>query len=117
MGIKVFIRSIYCDLKKTAKAQLLKFKYWRTLCRLRKDFGSRKIVVAFCVSEIAKWKAQSLYDSLEKTDDYRPVIFVYPSPLELKREAFNIELLLEEKVQKDFTAHHFKRWVMQAMFL
>lgn len=99
MGIKVFIKSIYCDLKKTAKAQLLKFKYWRTLCRLRKDFGCRKIVVAFCVSEIAKWKAQSLYDRLKGTDDYRPIVFVYLSPLELNREASDIDLLLEEKVK------------------
>lgn len=99
MDIKTFIKSIYCDFKKTAKAQLLKFKYWRTLCRLRKDFGTRKIVVAFCVSEIAKWKAQSLYDSLEKIDDYRPVIFVYPSPLELNREVSDIDLLLEEKIK------------------
>lgn len=80
-------------------ALLLKYKYWRTICRLRKVYGKCKIVVAFCVSEIAKWKSQSLYDQLSQTDTYHPVIFVYPSPLELLNNSSCIDSLLAEKIR------------------
>ena len=79
-------------------ALLLKYKYWRTICRLRKVYGKRTIVVAFCVSEIAKWKSQSLYDQLAQTETYCPVIFVYPSPLEFDSKDTTIESFLEKKI-------------------
>lgn len=72
MSVIFILTSILRDIKKTSQAQLLKFKYSRTMCRLRKAYGSRKIIVAFCVSEIAKWKSQSFYDKLELSDAYRP---------------------------------------------
>ena len=94
LGNKIISQSFreYCF------ALLLKYKYWRTICRLRKVYGKRKIVVAFCVSEIAKWKSQFLYDRLSQTDTYRPVIFVYPSPLDFNRKESNVESLLQEKI-------------------
>lgn len=79
-------------------ALLLKYKYWRTICRLRKVYSKRTIVVAFCVSEIAKWKSQSLYDQLAQTETYCPVIFVYPSPLEFDSKDTTIESFLERKI-------------------
>ncbi len=80
-------------------ALLLKYKYWRTICRLRKVYGKRKIVVAFCVSEIAKWKSQFLYDRLSQTDTYRPVILVYPSPLDFNRKESDVNSLLQDKIK------------------
>lgn len=79
-------------------ALLLRFKYWRTICCLRKVFGKRKIIVAFCVSEIAKWKSQSLYDQLCQTEVYHPVIFVYLSPLDVNGKKEDVDSLLEEKI-------------------
>lgn len=80
----------------TLRALWLKFRYLRTICRLRMIYGKRKIIVAFCVSEISKWKSQTLYDQLAHTDVYHPVIFVYPSPLDIKQET-KIDTLVEEK--------------------
>lgn len=102
MSIKSIAKSIARrlttrDFRLTCGALLLKFKYWRTICRLKKVYGERKIVVAFCVSELAKWKSQILYDLLAETDAYRPVIFVYPSPLDFKHKDATVEDLLEEK--------------------
>lgn len=77
---------------------LLRYKYWCTINRLKKVYGKRRIVVAFCVSEIAKWKSQSFYELLSQTDIYRPVVFVYPSPIEFDVKNANVELLLEQKM-------------------
>ena len=99
MSIKLFTRNILRDVWRTSRALWLKFKYWRTICRLRKVYGKRKIVVAFCVSDIAKWKSQVLYDKLAQTKTYRPIIFVYPYDPDFHRKDSTIELLLEEKVR------------------
>lgn len=97
MSIKNSIRSIYYKLLRIRRALLLKYKYFRTIRKLRKIYGSRKIVVAFGVSELAKWKSQSLYNALEQTAEYTPIIFVYPSPMELNRGESYVDSLLEEK--------------------
>lgn len=97
MSIKSLTRNILRDVRRTPCALWLKFKYRRTICRLRKVYGKRKIVVAFCVSEISKWKSQILYEQLAQTNTYHPVIFVYPSPLELKHKEVNVDALVNEK--------------------
>ena len=104
MSIKSIVKKIAYkvtsqDLRESCFSLLLKYKYWRTICRLRKVYGKRKIIVAFCISEIAKWKSQSLYEQLEKTETYRPVIFVYPSPLDFNSKDGTIEMLLERKIR------------------
>ena len=86
------------DFRVSCFTSLLRFKYKSTIFRLRRVYGRRKIIVAFCVSEIAKWKSQILYDRLANTDNYYPVIFVYPSPLDFGRKEFTLETLLDEKL-------------------
>lgn len=103
MSIKSVVRNIILgvisqNLRRTCSAFLLRFKYWRTILKLRRVFGKRKIVVAFCVSEIAKWKSQSLYDQLCQTEVYHPVIFVYLSPLDVNGKKEDVDSLLEEKI-------------------
>lgn len=103
MSIKSITTSIFHKItsqsfREYCFALLLRFKYWRTICRLRKVFGKRKIIVAFCVSEIAKWKSQTLYDQLAKTETYRPVIFIYPSLLEFDSKDTTIDSFLESKI-------------------
>lgn len=88
------IQNLYNPLK----AQCIKLKYHMTLHRLRKKYGKKKIRIGFLVSEISKWKGQTLYDYLLDTDDFLPVIFIYPSPHELKAETKDsILIILEEK--------------------
>ena len=98
MSIKSLAKDILRNIWRTSQTFWLRYKYWRTICQLKKVYGKRKIVVAFCVSEIAKWKSQSLYDRLSQTDTYRPVIFVYPSPLDFNKKESNVESLLQEKI-------------------
>ena len=97
MSIKSFTRNILRDVWRTSRTLWLKFKYWLTICRLRRVYGKRKIVVAFCVSELSKWKSQILYDQLAQTDIYHPVIFVYPSPVDFKHKDSNVNAFVEEK--------------------
>ena len=92
------VKSILLDVGRTIKAQILKLKYKKTLLRLRYNYGNRKIVVAFCVSEIAKWKCQSLYDCLEKSERFLPLVYVYPSPLDFNNDSASIGSLLNEKI-------------------
>lgn len=79
-------------------ALLLKYKYWRTISQLRKVYSKRKIVVAFCVSDIAKWKSQFLFDQLARTETYRPVIFIYPYAPDFQCKGSTIEELLLTKI-------------------
>ncbi len=44
--------------------------------KLKKEIKKRKLVVAFYVYDQAKWKCQSLYDLLEKSENFIPYIFV-----------------------------------------
>lgn len=102
MSIKSVVRNIILrvipqNLRRTCSAFLLRFKYWHTILKLRRVFGKRKIVVAFCVSEIAKWKSQFLYEQLERTETYCPVVFIYPSSLDFDSKDTPIETLLERK--------------------
>lgn len=51
-------------------------RYKKVLKRLRKKFEKEKIVIGFLVNEQAKWQYQSLYDELEKSNCFKPVVLV-----------------------------------------
>ena len=89
---------LYKDRFLTLKVQIIKWLYWMTLCRLRRQYGKRKIKVGFLVSEIAKWKGQTLYDYLAETNDFEPVIFVHPSGRELK-DSGHINRVIADKIE------------------
>lgn len=75
----------YRDLKKVfwaLRGLWLRFQYFLTLHRLRKIYGHQKLKVGFFVSELAKWKGQSLYDLLDGSDRFEPVMLVYPMGVE-----------------------------------
>ena len=52
----------------------IRFRYGYNLFRIRKECAGRRIRVAFLVNEIAKWKAQSLYDLMNASNHYEPFI-------------------------------------------
>jgi len=79
-------------------ALLLKLKYYRVLIRLKKEYGKRKIKVGFIVSEIAKWKGQTLFDIMANSEDFDPLILIIPSSHELKKEGNRIDDIISEKV-------------------
>lgn len=94
---KSYLSDLYPRVKKVLRIPVLKFMYRRTLHRLRKAYGKRQLNVGFFISEIAKWKGQCLYDYLLTTQEFKPIILVYPSGHELNKEFENLKSILDEK--------------------
>lgn len=61
---------------KTDYRKKVSVNYARKLTELQKEFGKRKIKVGFLVNEPAKWQYQSLYEEMEKSDYFEPVVLV-----------------------------------------
>ena len=53
---------------------IVRWNYARIVKRIRRRGEGVRCKVLFLVNEIAKWKAQSLYDLLESSGRYEPVI-------------------------------------------
>lgn len=58
------------------RAFLVRLSHRRVLVRIRKAAGRRKLKVVFLVSEIEKWKGQSVYDQLSRSPAFEPLIAV-----------------------------------------
>ena len=73
LGIKLKIR---VNQKKLWKSRYLEYQQKRKIVleKLRKE--KRKLRVCFLVSENEKWNAQSLYDAMEKSEDFYPFVVV-----------------------------------------
>lgn len=50
--------------------------YTRKLSELQKKFGKQKIKVGFLINDQAKWQFQSLYEELDKSNFFEPVVLV-----------------------------------------
>lgn len=72
LGIKFKINR---EKQKMAK---IRQNYAKTLSRLQKKAKTRKLNVVFLVNEISKWKYQSLYELLDKSDKFSPMILLVP---------------------------------------
>ena len=76
----------------------LRVRYKMTLFKLRKEVRREGFVqVYFFVSEIAKWKAQSLYDLMELDKRFVPVICIYPMGIESGDDNHILTLLSEKE--------------------
>lgn len=53
---------------------ILKRRYSGNLRRLRSIWGSRKIKVVFPVSNVSKWKVQSVYDEMSRSVHFEPMV-------------------------------------------
>lgn len=82
-AIKSFLKrlGIYTFLFRTVFENRLVFKtiqcawrYRRLARKAKKKPKDEKIRVLFIVSEIAKWKEQSLYEAMEKSGDFYPIV-------------------------------------------
>lgn len=78
------------------RIQLVKRFFGRNLKRIRRDAKTRKIKVVFLVSEIAKWKGQSVYDKLAQSNWCEPQIAV----MELTRFAHLPVAELKERAEE-----------------
>lgn len=68
LGIKITVKH---DFKK-----IVTKNYTKKLAELQNIYGKRKIKVGFLVNEQAKWQYQSLYEEMEKSDYFEPVVLV-----------------------------------------
>lgn len=73
-GIYRIIRAAFFRIEAVAKILALRAAYAHVLCRIRARKPGTKIRVLFLVSEVSKWKAQSLYDLMVKAENYDPLI-------------------------------------------
>lgn len=56
------------------KVLVCKWRYWRLRRAARRKPKGEKIRVLFIVSEIAKWKEQSLYELMEASGEFYPIV-------------------------------------------
>lgn len=61
----------------SVRAFVVRLNCQRVLARLRKAAGKRKFRVVFLVSELAKWKCQSVFDRMCASGEFEPVVAVY----------------------------------------
>ena len=70
------IRTKIISLILPVRVVLCKIRYWKVLVRIR---HSRKVIrVIFIVSDIAKWKCQTLFDKMKASDCFEPLIVLSP---------------------------------------
>ncbi len=72
-------KSLSMRLWKATVPGIVRRRYAKRLEELRRDFGKRKLRVAFLVSDLAKWKGQSVYDALRADDGFEPFMAVGPA--------------------------------------
>lgn len=64
-----------------------------------KNFKDKKVKVLFLVNEVSKWKAQSLYDELEKNEKFEPVVALTIADIQTKLEQNEKEKILNENFE------------------
>lgn len=75
--IKIIILGIKFSIKYIPHyEQKIATNYAKQIKRLQKKYGKEKIKVGFLVSEPAKWQYQSVYEELDKSEYFEPVILV-----------------------------------------
>lgn len=64
---------------------ILRIRYFLRLREVRKIYGMRKLRVAFPVSNLAKWKEQSIYDAMLASDKFEPFVVLTPMDIESEK--------------------------------
>jgi len=89
-----------CDRVQFAiRATILKINYARALRRIRKASATRKLKVAFLVSEVAKWKAQGIFDLMRDSEQFEPFIAVMELTRNWKLPIPQLRQMASEKVE------------------
>lgn len=92
----VYVRMPIWRVVATTRAR---FGYRKSLKRLRAAYETRKLRVAFIVSELPKWKGQSVYDLMKESLAYEPFMAVIPSGAELEcLDSSGVERAVRQKV-------------------
>ena len=87
------LRAFFFRLSVVPQTLALRAAYAMVVDRIRRRAPGTKIRVLFFVSEISKWKSQSLYDLMAQSDEFEPMIGVTLAD-------FDIRLPIEEQKAK-----------------
>ncbi|MBO5939577.1 MAG: hypothetical protein J6R18_00070, partial [Kiritimatiellae bacterium] len=71
--IKLF-RKVARNFRIFKQALGIRCRYRRHMVRLRGKGENEKIRILFIVSDIAKWKEQSLYEYMERSGTFEPIV-------------------------------------------
>ena len=74
MFVAHVLRSVFYRIMSISSILFVRYCYYYNVQRLRKRKKDKKIKVLFLVNEVAKWKAQTLYDLMEESGLYEPEI-------------------------------------------
>lgn len=74
MDLKTFLTRLIFYFPNNIKIILTHKNYKKSLKRLKNDFGKRKLNVCFLNSENSKWVYQSLYNQLQTSDYFEPLV-------------------------------------------
>ncbi len=74
MSITIILQLIRSHLGMAKRTFVTRFRYWRTIRRLRAKPKGKKIRVLFLNSETSKWKCQSLYRKMQDSGIFNPII-------------------------------------------
>ncbi len=94
------LRSWGYEMKLQRNCNYIKNNEKNVLQKLVKKVKNQKLVVAFVVYDAAKWKCQSLYDLLDRSENFVPYIFVTKNCA--PKENFNFQKPEEIKKVFDF---------------
>ena len=74
LGVYTFLFRTIFENRLIFKSLQCSWRYWRLARAARRKPKSEKIRVLFIVSEIAKWKEQSLYEAMEQSGEFYPIV-------------------------------------------
>ena len=86
-----FLRAIHlfwwrlagCAIRQFVVSTKVRRRYGRKLRALRRAVQDRPVRVLFFVSDVSKWKGQSVYDLMDWSPSYSPVVVVFPQDEEI----------------------------------
>ena len=74
IGLSLFLYQVFFENRKTLQVWACAWRYRKLRKLARCKPKGVKIRVLFIVSEIAKWKEQTLYELMERSDDFYPIV-------------------------------------------
>ena len=70
------VLNYFLELKTTQNCKYIEKNSKKVLKKLKKEKNKRKLRVAFLCSDETKWKCESLFKLLEKSEHFDPIILV-----------------------------------------
>lgn len=86
-----------CALNQLVESTKVRSRYRRRLRALRRKAQGRPVHVVFFMSDISKWKGQSVYDLMYQSSNYFPEVAIFPQDEEIDKGVKYVQASQEEK--------------------